>query len=197
MGFGHADTAPVMTTPQLYYPTLHTVTGNPHGKITIVEFFDYDCQYCRHLAPLLSALVDSNHDIRIVYRDYPLLSAGSLFAARMALGAIQQEKYLALHSVLFATYPLPEKIHLLDMAQAANIDTHQLVKDAFSDAVNQQLDTNAALADGLGIKGIPVLVVARTPEADHAGAIPAYVLISPSPATLQSTIVKVNHADPT
>jgi protein-disulfide isomerase len=77
------------------------VGGNPNGNVTVVEFFDYNCPYCRAMAPLMEKVEAADPQLRIVYKEFPILSPGSVFAAKAALAANKQGKYVAFHRALY------------------------------------------------------------------------------------------------
>lgn len=188
----YADLQPVTATPQFFYPTVNTVAGNPHGKVTVIEFFDYRCFYCHQMPPILAELLRSNPQVRLVYRDYPMLGPASLYAARAALAAGNQGKYLALHNALFNSQRPLSKSSVMALASSIGINTTQLAQDMGSDAVNQQLDANAAFAEGVGIVGVPTVVIGATPDSTHAGSTTAFLILSPSLEEMQQAIAKVS-----
>lgn len=138
------------------------VVGNPRGDVTIVEFYDLDCPFCRALAPSLAQLVEEDHGVRLILKDYPILGPGSEMAARYALAAIKQGKYAEFHKVVLAS-KLPE--HQLDeskiegFAVAAGLDVTHLKNDAADPALMKKITDNRALAGKLGISGTPGLII--------------------------------------
>ncbi|MBV8047783.1 MAG: thioredoxin domain-containing protein [Paludibacterium sp.] len=138
------------------------VIGNPKGDVTIVEFYDLDCPFCRALAPSLRQLIEEDHGVRLVLKDYPILGPGSELAARYALAAMKQGKYTEFHEAVLAS-KLPE--HQLDegkiqgFAVAAGLDVARLRGDAADPAVTKRIADNRALAAKLGISGTPGLII--------------------------------------
>lgn len=138
------------------------VLGNPHGDVTIVEFYDMDCPFCRALAPTLRQLVAEDHGVRLILKDYPILGPGSELAARYALAAARQGRYAEFHQAVLAS-KLPE--HQLDegkilgFAAAAGLDVARLKADAADPALTRRIADNRALAGKLGISGTPGLIV--------------------------------------
>ena len=138
------------------------VIGNPQGDVTIVEFYDLDCPFCRALAPTLQQLVEEDHGVRLILKDYPILGPGSELAARYALAAIKQGRYAEFHHAVLAS-KLPE--HQLDegkiegFAAAAGLDVARLKADAADPAFTKRIADNRALAGKLGISGTPGLIV--------------------------------------
>ncbi len=135
------------------------VGGNPEGRVTIVEFFDYQCGYCKREAVELKALLQADPDIRLVYKDLPILGPASVYAARAALAAQKQGKHEALHAALLAVDgPLTDQ-EVLRIAAQAGVDTAKLEKDMADPSVSQALDRNVRLQRALNIQGTPALVV--------------------------------------
>lgn len=135
------------------------VGGNPQGGVTIVEFFDYQCGYCKRQVGDLKKLLQADSDIRLVYKDLPILGPASVFAARAALAAQKQGKHEALHAALMAVdHPLTDQ-EVLRVAAQAGVDTAKLEKDMADPSVSQALDRNFRLQRALNIQGTPALVV--------------------------------------
>lgn len=183
---------PTSTTPQLYYPAINTVSGNPNGKVTVVEFFDYRCRYCRQSFPYVQQLIRTNPQVRVIYREYPILGDTSVYAARAALAAYRQGKYTALHAALMRTTRPLDPSSILRAAQAVGINTQQLTSDMTNNLVDQQLQATSALAQDLGVNAVPTFVVAKTPDASYNGTIPGYVMLSPSLMELRTVISQLS-----
>jgi len=185
----NAQAAVTADTPaQLYFPTVNTIAGNLNGKISIVEFFDYRCIYCRRIPGILEELIKDNPDVRVVFRDYPLLGPQSTVAAEAALSAQQQGKYLQFHNALFAINK-PLDIDIIKQAAAAlGLNMPTLEKDNLSYLTQQQLRENAQFAQALGVDGIPTFFVALTPMSTQHDTIKAYKLMSPTLTDLQNVI---------
>lgn len=178
----------VDTPADLYYPTVNTIAGNANGKITVVEFFDYRCVYCRRIPGILNDLIKSNPDVRIVFRDYPLLGPQSTVASAAALSAQQQGKYLQMHNALF-TSNKPLDINLVkELSQQLGLDETKIEKDNLSYLTQQQLRETARLAQALDVEGIPTFFVALTPLSTQRENVQAYKLMSPTLTDLQNAI---------
>jgi len=135
------------------------VAGNPQGRVTIVEFFDYQCGYCKRQEAEIKALLQADPDIRLVYKDLPILGPASVFAARAALAAQTQGKHEALHAALMAaSQPLTDQ-EVLRIAAQVGLDTAKLEKDMAAPSVSQALDRNFQLQRALNIQGTPALIV--------------------------------------
>jgi protein-disulfide isomerase len=135
------------------------VEGNPQGRVTIVEFFDYQCGYCKRQAVELKKLLDQDRDVRIVYKDLPILGPPSVFAARAALAAQKQGKHAALHAALMATDERLTEPLVLQAAKQSGLDVAQLEKDMADPSVTAALERNFELQRKLHIQGTPALVV--------------------------------------
>nr|WP_082708988.1 DsbA family protein [Marinobacterium profundum] len=97
------------------------VGGNPEGDVTLVEFFDYNCPYCKKVAPVMAALAEADSKLRFVYKEFPILGPASDFAARAALAAREQGKYLELHHALMTSDTRLTETKVLELARALNI----------------------------------------------------------------------------
>jgi protein-disulfide isomerase len=135
------------------------VGGNPQGDVTVVEFFDYRCGYCKRVAAAVKKLLEDDPNVRLVYKELPILGPDSALAARAALAAKGQGKYLALHEALMAAdgpFTLPV---ILQLAQQSGLDTTQLQADMERPEIQANLERNHTLAQGLGIQGTPAFVI--------------------------------------
>lgn len=133
------------------------VLGNPNGSVTLVEFTDYACGYCRASAEDVRALIASNPDLRVVMREWPIFE-GSDAAARMALAAAKQGRYAAFHDALFAAGS-PTEANIAAAAQQAGLDMERAQAFAASEAAEFELTKNMALARQLGFTGTPSWIV--------------------------------------
>ena len=130
------------------------VLGNPNGAVTLVEFTDFACGYCRKSVPDIAALTKANPDLRIVVRELPIISPHSPDAARMALAAAEQGKYPQFHDAMFAAGQLdPATIDAA--ARSAGLDMDRARKVAASAPVTAEIRQNLALAQKLGFGGTP------------------------------------------
>ena len=148
--------APIRAELEAPYPG--AVLGNPNGSVTLVEFADYACGYCRQAQPDVAALIAANPDLKIVIREYPILSAGSADAARMALAAADQGRYEAFHNAMFAKDgPSPESIEAA--ATEAGMDLALARTAIEAGQYESQLQNNIFLGQTMGIGGTPSWVV--------------------------------------
>jgi protein-disulfide isomerase len=133
------------------------VAGNPSGDVTLVEFFDYNCPYCRRVAPTVSALEDP--DLRIVFKEFPILGPGSQFAARAALASRKQGQYVPFHNALMQASEQVTEESVIEIAGAVGLDTEQLRTDMQDPAIEAAIARNLRLANALGITGTPSFVI--------------------------------------
>jgi protein-disulfide isomerase len=136
--------------------------GNPRGATTIVEFYDPRCPYCRQLAPMLASFVAKDRNIRLVYKDLPILGPASELGSRALLAAARQGRYDALRAALMrsSSEDLTED-SIRKAAEKLGLDWQTLHHDMESAAVAKQLAANKQLAQDLGIQGTPTLVIGR------------------------------------
>ncbi|RYE01865.1 MAG: DsbA family protein [Sphingomonadales bacterium] len=132
--------------------------GNPNGDVTVVAFMDYACGYCRASLPGIEDLIAKDPNVRVVYREFPVLGPDSLNAARWALAAAEQGKFLAFHNALYAEgSPNAETIGAA--AAKAGLDSAQAQKSIESQAVKDEIDSNHALGQKLAMTGTPSWVI--------------------------------------
>ena len=136
--------------------------ANPDGEVTVVEFFDYECPYCKGLAPKLHKLINEDKSVRFVFKEFPLLTKVSKFAARAALAARKQDKYLDFHFALMGVRGQMNERLVLAAASEAGIDIERLKNDMNDPEIDQILARNSRLAQGLGIDGTPAFVIGDT-----------------------------------
>ncbi len=143
---------------ELEAPYPGAVLGNPQGTITLVEFTDYACSYCRQSVPDVTALIAANPDLKVVIREYPILTAESADAARMALAAAQQGRFEAFHNAMFAAGQVsPATIEAA--ASAAGVDLARARAAIEGGQFEAQLQNNVFMAQSLGISGTPSWIV--------------------------------------
>lgn len=148
--------APVRAELETAFPG--AVLGNPNGTITLVEFTDYACTYCRQSVADVAALIAANPDLKVVIREYPILAPESADAARMALAAAQQGKFAAFHDAMFAAGQVsPATIEAA--ATSAGVDLAAARTAIASGQFEAHLQNNMFLAQNLGITGTPSWVV--------------------------------------
>jgi protein-disulfide isomerase len=137
------------------------IGGNPDGDVTLVEFFDYHCGYCKRVLGDLLVLLDDDPNVRIVYKEFPILGPQSVTAARIALAANRQDpsKYMEFHVALMASRARLNEERALQMALEMGFDVDGLKADMNSDEISRILQDNNELARALGINGTPSFVI--------------------------------------
>ena len=143
---------------ELERPFPGAVLGNPAGKVTLVEFTDYACTYCRQSVADVDALIAAHPDLKVVMREYPILSPESVDAARMALAAAQQGKYAAFHGAMYRLGP-PSAEAIAAAAKEAGVDLALARTAIDSGMFDAQLQANAVLASQLGVSGTPGWII--------------------------------------
>ncbi|HSU06443.1 MAG TPA: DsbA family protein [Acetobacteraceae bacterium] len=135
------------------------VAGNPAGNVTIVEFFDVRCPYCRKLEPAMAQLLAGDHQVRLVYKDLPILGPASILGSRALLAAQKQGGYEKLRDRLMQAPPDITEDTVRQAAQQTGLDWPRLKQDMDDAGIQQRLNANLALAREIGIEGTPALVV--------------------------------------
>lgn len=136
------------------------VAGNPKGDVTIVEFYDYNCGYCKIQAPTLKKAVEEDGNVRWVFKDKPFLRPESSIAAKASIAAARQGKHLNLHMALMTLKkPIDSEAVVFEAAEKAGLDVAQLKKDMADKAVSDALARSLKLAEDLGIQGTPFMVI--------------------------------------
>ena len=137
--------------------------GNPDGDINIVEWFDYNCPYCRKIAPELQQVVQDDGKVRFVLKDWPILGEVSKFAARMALAAKYQDKFLPAHEAMIGVSSKLTEPRLGELLSGAGIDMDRLKRDLQTNAkaIDAILARNNDQALAFGFKGTPSFIVGK------------------------------------
>ncbi len=141
----------------------HNVSfGNPNGDVTIIEFFDYNCGFCKRALVDLQKMVAEDKNVRVITKDFPVLGQGSMEAATVALAAklqLSPEKLWGFHQKLLTVRGNVGKQQALDAAKEAGADMARITKDMDSPAVRLAIEENVQVADALGLTGTPSYVV--------------------------------------
>lgn len=146
------------------------VRGNPRGDVTIVEFFDARCGYCKQLHPALEALLRRDPNVRVVMKDLPILGPNSVLAARALLASQRQGRYAQLQDALLTLRTEPTEAVLRQQAERVGLDWTRLRRDMDDPAIGRRIEANVRLAQSIGIQGTPALVVAASADAGGAAA---------------------------
>ncbi len=153
------------------------VLGNPDGDVTVVEFFDYNCPFCKRAMPEVQGLLEDDRNVRLVYREWPILGEGSVFAARAALASRKQGKYEEFHTALMGLKGRVEEASVLRMAKKIGLDVDQLRTDMEAPEVEAHIATSMQLAQTLGFNGTPSFVIgdARVPGFVEQASLQSFV----------------------
>jgi protein-disulfide isomerase len=145
---------------ELYNDPDTQIGGNPKGDVTIVEFFDYRCPYCKQVQPLLESLIKSDPQLRVAYREFPILGPASTYASKMALASRIQGKYAAFHNAMMETKGnIDEKI-IDTVAASVGIDIAKAKTDMAAPAVQAVIKKSFDLADAINVNGTPAFIIA-------------------------------------
>ncbi len=134
------------------------VLGNPDGTITIVEFFDYNCGYCRRVFGDVKTLVEGNQDVRLVMREWPILGEESVYAARASLASRRQGKYEEFHNAMMANQGRATEAAVIRIAKEVGLDVDQLKSDMNLPEIDLHIEGSHALTQSLGLNGTPAFV---------------------------------------
>ncbi len=144
---------------EIYRTPDASVAGDAKGDITVVEFFDYNCGYCKRGMPEVQKLIQADPKVRVVFKELPILSKGSEETAKMALAAKRQGKYWEFHQAMLAVKGQANESSALKVSEGLGLDMEKLKADYKSDAVKEELDKAKALAKKMGISGTPHFLV--------------------------------------
>jgi len=146
----------------LFNSPRQVVVGNPKGDVTLVEFFDYNCGYCKHALADLLEMMKTDGNLRVVLKEFPVLGPGSVEAAQVAVAVRMQDKtgkkYLEFHQKLLGGRGQADKARALAAAKDVGLDVGRIEKDLASDEVKQSLEESLKLAEALGLNGTPSYV---------------------------------------
>ena len=155
----HHKTALATKKNELLYDPASPVSGNPKGEITLVEFYDYRCGFCKRAASAVTELQKIDPRVRVVYKDFPILGEPSELAAKAALASQAQGKHQAFHEALLASHANMSKEAILKIAVGVGLNAKRLEADMANPKWQAVIDKNRALARELGISGTPGFIV--------------------------------------
>ncbi len=140
------------------------VVGKADGKVAMVEFFDYNCGFCKRALPDVLKLKDTNKDLKIIIKEFPILGPGSMEASRLAIASRKQgmDKYWKYHVAMLGHKGRVDGKVALALAKQAGLDVGKLKEDAKSKEVNDIINRNMAVAAALNINGTPAFVIGET-----------------------------------
>jgi protein-disulfide isomerase len=160
---GQSDDETVLTEALVLRDPDIPAAGNVDGDITIVEYFDYQCPYCRKLEPELRQVVQDDGKVRLVLKDWPILGPVSVIAARMALASKFQDKYIQAHEALIGVNSRLTEPRIRELLAGAGIDVDRLDRDLVSNAkaIDAIIARNNDQATAFGFKGTPSFIVGK------------------------------------
>ena len=135
------------------------VGGNPQGDVTIVEFFDYRCPYCKQVHPAIQKLLDQDRKLRFVYKEFPVLGEQSDIAAHAALAARLQGKYEAFHDAMMTAKGQITEELVYRLAGSIGLDVDRLKRDMADPEIDRALSANRSLAKALELRGTPGFII--------------------------------------
>ena len=135
------------------------VVGDPNGDVTIVEFFDTRCPYCRKLEPVMDSFLAKDHRVRLVFKDLPILGPASVLGTKALLAAQKQNAYPKMREAVMRMPPDTTLPQIEAAARALGLDWPRMSKDMADPATQSRIDSNLKLAHALGIQGTPALVI--------------------------------------
>ena len=146
----------------LFNPPEGTVLGNAKGDVTLVEFFDYNCGYCKQVFPTLMETLKEDSKIKLVVKEFPILGNPSVVASRAALASRKQNKYSEFHTAMLNHRGSLNEETIMKIAADVKLDVKKLQADMKAPEINEVLAKNHQLAQALGIEGTPAIVVGET-----------------------------------
>lgn len=156
--------------------------GSAGADVTVVEYFDYNCPFCRAVAPAFHSFIDKDHAAAVLYKEWPIFGGVSVYAAQSALAANYQGKYLQAHDALMSAPRLGENRQVDAALQRAGIDMVELKKDLATHqaVIDGLLSRNDAEARGLGLRGTPGVLVGRriVPDISNLETLQSAVAVS-------------------
>lgn len=134
------------------------VLGNPDGNITLTEFFDYNCQFCRKMVGTVQRLISSDPALRVTYREWPVFGEGSQFAARASLASLRQRKYWQFHAALMGMKDRAVEASVMRVARDVGLDEARLRAHMERPEIGKHLETSALLSEHMGLMGTPTFI---------------------------------------
>lgn len=134
------------------------VLGNPDGDITLTEFFDYNCPFCRKMVQPMHRLILEDKNLRVVFREWPVFGEDSDFATRASLASLPQEKYWQLHTALFRTKGRVTEDATMKAAREVGLDIPRLERDMAADQVERHITMSYMLAEHMSLVGTPTFI---------------------------------------
>jgi len=146
---------------QIFHDAKTPTAGNPNGTIYIVEFFDYQCGHCKAMGPIVTSLLKSNKDVKMIFKELPIFGGVSRYAAKMAMASVAQGKYYQFHNALFRSKGPLSKSKVAKIARSVGLNVTKLKKAATATWITQQLRANFRLAQELKLVGTPAFIISN------------------------------------
>lgn len=143
----------------LYRSPHSFVAGNPDGDVTLVEFFDYNCGFCKRSLKDLMALIETDKKLKVVFKEFPILSEGSVYAARAAMASVKQGKYMEFHSTMMQLRGSATPTSVLEAAEEVGLDIAKLKKDMTAPYIDKHIAETLRVATAIGVNGTPAFIV--------------------------------------
>ncbi len=140
----------------------HDFVANPDGAVPVVEFFDYQCGYCKRVLPSMQRLQAEGRNARVIFKELPILGEMSVYATRAAFAAGRQDKYMDMHNALMGVQGRLDKATVYRLAGDLGLDVERLRRDMRDPTIQEAIDANLELARALGIRGTPTIVIGDT-----------------------------------
>lgn len=134
------------------------VLGNPDGDVTLTEFFDYNCQFCKKMVSRVQQLIASDPQLRVVYREWPVFGEGSEFAARASLASLDRGKYWQMHAAMLTMKDRAVEATVMRTARKVGLDEAKLRRDMEAQHITDHIQLSFALADHMGLMGTPTFI---------------------------------------
>jgi protein-disulfide isomerase len=144
---------------ELFRPQSSPIVGNNKGDVTMIEFFDYNCGYCKKAFSDVASVIDKDKQVKVIFKEFPILSKGSEEASRVALAARMQGKYWEFHRAMIENQGQANEAAALRVAEKLGLDMVRLKKDMASPEVKKEIDDTRKLATKMGIQGTPHFIV--------------------------------------
>jgi protein-disulfide isomerase len=138
------------------------VTGNPDGDVTLIEFFDYNCSFCKRVFSFIQEIEEADPNLRLVWKEYPILAsraASSLTAAKVAMAAHRQDKYIEVHNALMGARSLASEEQIFQLIKDIGLDMDKLKEDMNSPEIKAYIAETLQMGDALKFQGTPTFVI--------------------------------------
>jgi protein-disulfide isomerase len=144
---------------EIYQSKEDLVLGNANGEVAMVEFFDYNCGYCKRAIPEIEKLIQSDKSVKVIIKEFPILGPGSIFAAKAAIASRLQGKYVEFHNAMTGAEGAKDESNVLEIAKQVGLNVEKLKADMESEAVLDVIRRNYSLAEALSINGTPSFII--------------------------------------